>query len=142
MLAEKAEEFIRRKLAGFHAFLLSWAGKLEAEAKQNAPWNDQTGHARQAIHAGVEVNDREFVLYLAHGKEYGVYLETGTGAHGPRKAPFVIRPKEKKALFWVGADHPVKKVTHPGLKARPIIGPTMENNIERIKKTVLEYWEE
>ncbi len=142
MLAEKAEEFIRRKLAGMHALLLSWAGKLEADAKQNAPWNDRTGHARQAIHAGVEVNNEEFVLYLAHGKEYGTYLETGTGVHGPNKAPFIIRPKEKKALYWAGAEHPAKRVTHPGMKARPVVEPTLKANLDRVKKTVLEYWED
>lgn len=28
--------------------------------------------------------------------------------------PFTIVPKNGKALYWPGADHPVKKVEHPG----------------------------
>lgn len=32
--------------------------------------------------------------------------------------PHVILPKNKKALFWKGAAHPVKKVNHPGSKGR------------------------
>lgn len=28
--------------------------------------------------------------------------------------PHVIRPRNKQALFWPGARHPVKKVNHPG----------------------------
>ncbi len=33
--------------------------------------------------------------------------------------PYVIRPKFKKVLAWPGATHPVGKVNHPGLPARP-----------------------
>jgi hypothetical protein len=29
-------------------------------------------------------------------------------------APHEIRPREKRALFWPGADHPVAVVNHPG----------------------------
>jgi hypothetical protein len=31
--------------------------------------------------------------------------------------PHVIRPRKKRALFWPGAGHPVKRVNHPGTKA-------------------------
>src|ERR1700694_120011 len=40
---------------------------------------------------------------------YAPYVEFGT-------APHTIYPKEKKALFWPGAAHPVSKVNHPGTK--------------------------
>lgn len=28
--------------------------------------------------------------------------------------PHVIRPRRKKALYWPGAEHPVREVNHPG----------------------------
>lgn len=35
--------------------------------------------------------------------------------------PHVIRAKNKKALFWPGAAHPVRAVRHPGNKANPYL---------------------
>ena len=35
--------------------------------------------------------------------------------HGSR--PHVIEPRDKKALYWEGARHPVKRVNHPGTPA-------------------------
>ena len=57
--------------------------------------------------------------------KYARWVEEGTQAH-------VILPKtgwglpggEKKALFWPGADHPVRMVWHPGTKSRPYLVPT------------------
>lgn len=40
-------------------------------------------------------------------------------AHQFGTDPYDIRPKNKKALSWPGAAHPVKVVHHPGLPARP-----------------------
>ena len=31
-------------------------------------------------------------------------------------------PKDKKALYWPGAAHPVRKVNHPGSKANDFMG--------------------
>ena len=36
--------------------------------------------------------------------------------------PHIIRPKRKKALWWEGAEHPVKIVHHPGTKANKFTG--------------------
>lgn len=52
-----------------------------------------------------------------------LWLERGTGIHGPLKRPYEIRPKKKAGLFW-GAYTPDgrpiirKKVIHPGIKPR------------------------
>ncbi|MEW5726059.1 MAG: phage virion morphogenesis protein, partial [Thermodesulfobacteriota bacterium] len=55
---------------------------------------------------------------------------------GGRTNPKVIEPKRKKALFWPGAAHPVKRVNHPGsvIPARPFlgIGPEDEADIMEI----------
>ncbi len=49
---------------------------IEAYAKQNASWEDQTGNARQTLHSFVKELSKDTVeLYLAHGVDYGIYLE-------------------------------------------------------------------
>lgn len=49
---------------------------METAAKNNAPWTDRTGNARQTLNAFVDETSKDFVeLFLAHGMEYGVYLE-------------------------------------------------------------------
>jgi hypothetical protein len=130
---DRAIEYTSRKIAGMHALLENWAGQLEGYAKEHASWMDQTGHARQGLHAGVEAQDDEFILYLSHGIEYGSLLETGTEPHE-------IKPREKKFLYWRGAMHPVKQVHHPGTRAYAIIVPTLDAHLGRIKNTVLDYW--
>lgn len=40
-------------------------------------------------------------------------------AHQFGSKPHIIEAKNKKALFWKGAKHPVKSVKHPGLPPRP-----------------------
>ncbi len=53
-----------------------FAPVLESYAKENASWIDRTGNARQTLHAFTEDLSREAVaLYLAHGMDYGKFLE-------------------------------------------------------------------
>jgi hypothetical protein len=63
-------------------------------------------------------------------------LEFGTPPHW-------IFPRFKKALYWAGALHPVRKVFHPGTKAHPYIMPAVNRftakilaDIERVFKGV------
>ncbi len=58
-------------------------------------------------------------------KIYARPQQLGTG-------PFIIRPKKKKALFWLGAGHPVREVKHPGLHARPFFNLTDQDNLDII----------
>lgn len=54
-----------------------WAAILERAAKDDAPWTDRTANARQGLHTFVqELANDTVILYLAHGVDYGVYLET------------------------------------------------------------------
>ncbi len=130
----KVKDHIERKKADLHALLLNWAGHLEREAKLGASWRDRTAHARQSLHSGVDRSgDSILLLYLSHGVEYGIYLEEGTPPH-------IIKPKNKKALYWPGARHPVKQVRHPGSRPYAIVGPTLEKNLPKIKKFVLDWW--
>lgn len=133
MPTSKARAAIDRNIADTYALLNSWAGKLESYAKDNAKWTDQSSHARQSLHADVDRAGNRMSLYLSHGVEYGGILEEG-------QPPHEIRPKNKKALFWPGADHPVKRVMHPGTKGFPIVEPTLEHYKGRIRNTVLELW--
>lgn len=45
---------------------------------------------------------------------YAIYVHEGTRPHE-------IYPRLKHALFWEGANHPVKKVNHPGTRANPFM---------------------
>ncbi|MGY0692621.1 HK97 gp10 family phage protein [Virgibacillus sp. FSP13] len=130
-----AVDKIRRKKAALYALAENFAGHMESYAKQNASWVDRTGHARQSIHGGVEESGDEVTIYLSHGVQYGRYLEEGTSPH-------IIRPKTKQALYWYGANHPVKEVHHPGTRAQPIIGPTVDTFWPRIKKARRELFRE
>lgn len=47
------------------------------------------------------------------------FLERGTRPH-------IIEPRFKKALFWEGARHPVRRVRHPGTAAKH----TLENSAQ------------
>ena len=51
---------------------------------------------------------------------YGEYIIRGT-------EPYEILPVNKKALYWPGADHPVKRVEHPGIKANDYFTAGIEN---------------
>lgn len=133
MLSTKLVDYINRKLAGTHTILLNSAGIMESEAKRNARWTDRTSHARQSIRSGVEGRGRELTLFLAHGVKYGAFLEEGTPPH-------IIRPKNKKALYWKGAAHPVKQVNHPGTKAYPILEDTIKSNKNRLINDIASWW--
>ena len=58
--------------------------KIEKDAKQRAPWTDRTGQARLRLSAYVtEINPGVCEITLAHGVDYGIYLEL---AHEKRYA--------------------------------------------------------
>jgi hypothetical protein len=52
------------------------AKEVEGYAKQNAPWTDRTGAARQGLTAEVSEHGDDIVLELYHTVDYGVWLET------------------------------------------------------------------
>lgn len=49
---------------------------------------------------------------------YSTDVELGTGPH-------VILPRNKKALSWPDADHPVARVNHPGTAPAPYLRPAL-----------------
>ena len=90
----------------------------------------KTGHLRRSI--SVDMGNLEATIHTSNVK-YAVMVEKGTKAH-------IIKPKNKKALYWKGASHPVKQVNHPGSKAKPYLIPAFEKEIpyfvEKLKDVV------
>ena len=52
--------------------------------------------------------------------EYAQWVNDGT-------QPYTITPTSKKALYWEGADHPVKVVHHPGIKGRHFVEDSLND---------------
>lgn len=52
--------------------------------------------------------------------EYAEWVNDGT-------RPYTITPTNKKALYWEGADHPVKVVHHPGIKGRHFVEDSLND---------------
>jgi len=69
----------------------------------------KTGYTRNTIRG--EVEGTTIILYAGGAI---AYIEFGTPPHD-------IKPSEKKALFWGGAEYPVKVVHHPGTMPNPIM---------------------
>ena len=108
------------------------AFNIEANAKKNLASNKSvvTGHLRRSI--ATKMGDLEATIHTSNVK-YAVIVEKGSKAH-------VIRPKNKKALYWKGASRPVKMVNHPGSKAKPFLIPAFESEkdkfIENLKEAI------
>jgi HK97 gp10 family phage protein len=108
------------------------AFNIEANAKKNLASNKSvvTGHLRRSI--ATKMGDLEATIHTSNVK-YAVIVEKGSKAH-------VIRPKNKKALYWKGAKRPVKLVNHPGSKAKPFLEPAFESEkdkfIENLKEAI------
>lgn len=49
---------------------------------------------------------------------YATDVEMGTAAH-------IINAKPGSALYWPGADHPVRRVNHPGTQPYPYLRPAL-----------------
>ena len=108
------------------------AFNIESQAKKNLASNKSvvTGHLRRSI--ATKLGDLEATIHTSNVK-YAVIVEKGSKAH-------VIRPKNKKALYWEGAKRPVKLVNHPGSKAKPFLIPAFESEkdkfIENLKEAI------
>lgn len=70
------EHYAQAVLRAVKAVADYWQPVMETYAKENAPWVDRTGNARQSLHSWVEELSGDIVaLYLAHGVYYGIFLE-------------------------------------------------------------------
>ena len=62
-----------------------------------------------------------------HNAPYAIFVHEGTQPH-------IIEPVTKKALFWKGALHPVKRVKHPGTKANPFMTRGLDKSMDNVNK--------
>lgn len=83
-VSRNMREYGRRVLWARMRVAQYWTAVFETEAKQNAPWTDRTGNARQSLHSYVEeLTNNAVAIYLSHGVDYGIYLETmSSGRYG------------------------------------------------------------
>lgn len=73
----RMEEYGRKVHEAVVAVAKYWEPIIEAEAKRNAPWTDQTGNARQGLTAWtLEFSKDTVYLFLSHSVDYGIFLET------------------------------------------------------------------
>lgn len=75
-----AADYIARIEQGILDIANDFAPLIEAEMKREAPWNDITGSARAGLHTEVVHTVGQMVeIILAHGVEYGIWLEVRFG---------------------------------------------------------------
>ena len=124
-LSQEAEESVK-KVVKNSAF------NIEKNAKSNLTKNKSvaTGHLRRGI--STDIKGLGATIHTSNIK-YAPGVEYGTKAH-------IIKAKNKKALYWKGAKHPVKQVNHPGSKAKPYLIPAFEKEkdqfLEKLKEVV------
>lgn len=119
------KEIERRQAAGMEA-----AGAVVAsEARERCPID--TGRLRRSIQPGrpEKLGPDSWRVEVGTNVEYAPYVEFGTKAH-------VITPKRKKALYWKGAEHPVKVVQHPGTQPRPYLFPALEAKKDEVVRVL------
>jgi hypothetical protein len=92
-----AAPILQRALSASQAIL------AKHTVKGVVPW--RTGFLVQSFRAELTTG----MLKWFPTANYAPFVEFGTPPH-------VIVPKNAKALYWPGAQHPVRKVNHPGTK--------------------------
>lgn len=84
----------------------------------------------------------ELSYHVKNGVEYAMAVYSGTGTRGDVSlgasgVSYDIFPVRKKALFWPGADHPVKAVyNHPGMRSNPYVDRAAETTRTRIDEFI------
>ena len=99
-------------------------------------WATQSGGSNTRPPAspgdGVSTPTNDYTLHVGTNVEYAEVVEYG----GSRT--YIIEPKEKKALYWKGAAHPVKRVVHPPNPAFPFLRPAFDDNRKEIAEIFAE----
>lgn len=89
---------------------------VQNEARRRAPVD--TGRLRSSIVSRSERSGRSVGYVIGTNVNYAAAVEYGTSPH-------VIKPVNKKALYWPGARHPVAQVNHPGTRPQPFLRPAI-----------------
>lgn len=118
----EAVEDLRPVLQAAGLQIVSWAqGAFEDPSKRPLPWPARRSGSNpllkesRALQQSIRVvSVSQDAVIVGTDRKYAQYHQFGT-------QPYVIRPKRGRYLFWKGAAHPVRKVNHPGLPARPFM---------------------
>lgn len=107
------------------AGMLNIVTEVEARARKYAPV--RTSNLANSGTSDVNADgSRGTVSFIA---PYAQYVHEGTGLYGPHKIKIV--PKNKKALSWPGAAHPVRSVR--GMHGNPfLLRAANESDITRL----------
>lgn len=92
---------------------------IQAQAMRNAPV--KTGRLRASAYSTFSplIGETGFTA------KYAAWVHDGT-------SPYTIYPNAKKALFWAGASHPVKRVNHPGIRANPFLQRAVDDSQSQV----------
>lgn len=74
-LADGLLAFQKRFEDAMNMFCDTSCRKLQAGAQRDRKWTDRTGHARQRLTSTYEKTGTGYRLELAHGVDYGIWLE-------------------------------------------------------------------
>lgn len=84
-----------RKIVALHAYAKALAEEavqeMQTEQAGNEYWNNETFQALQRLFADSFLDDDSVGFFLAHGVEYGVYLELANDRQNE-----ILRPKAEK----------------------------------------------
>jgi hypothetical protein len=100
--------------------------KVHARDKTRAPYL-QTGRYFNSIHSIVDKRGFKVTGAIGSNVKYAPTLEEGSKPH-------IIRPKNKKGLFFPGLAHPLKLVRHPGTEAYNVLGGAVEKSLEKLEE--------
>lgn len=95
-------------------FVADFWGNLREEAPVD--------HGRLA--GSFQLNGGDGTWRIVSGVEYAMAVWKGSKPHA-------IFPRNKKALFWPGARHPVKRVNHPGTKPNDFVERSFQRSQNR-----------
>lgn len=73
--AWKAERWKLYMMQAVYQVLLSYAPRIEADMKQNAPWTDRSSNARQGLASFPDIDGELVILYAKQQVTYGKWLE-------------------------------------------------------------------
>lgn len=99
---------------------------IAGESAKNAPV--RTGNLRASMFRPESLEFRNLYGKLQPSPRYAALVHDGV-AHS-----WIIEPRSKKALFWKGASHPMKRVIHPGIKANPFLQKAVTSSQGQVNK--------
>ena len=121
----------------YAVFVIMPQGIFKGLSAYNAGRHSFAGGIHNVVPRGGEnlnIGNLTVTIHTSNIK-YARGVEEGTRPH-------IIKAKNKKALYWKGARHPVKSVRHPGSRAKPFLIPAFEkekNNLINDLRKVIEW---